>query len=48
MQFLKIPYNVQSLSERKALWASWRFGAGCYIEMATLSHQPSEYELVSG
>ena len=24
MQFLKIPYNVQSLSERKALWASWR------------------------
>ena len=23
-----------------------RFGAGCYIKMATPSHQPSEYELV--
>ena len=29
--------------ERKAC-----FGAGCYIEMAHLCHQPSDYELVGG
>ena len=43
-------------SNQRAKRAGWSgpkgqpacFGAGCYIEMATSSHQPGEFELVSG